>query len=77
MSDRINDELYNFIKSVGIEPLYFFTVLAILIFLAFWRNDLKNFSKLPKVVKYYIISYIIAISTGLIGCVLNFFGFFD
>jgi hypothetical protein len=71
--DNLVDALIRFFQKHGIEPIYAFTIFALLITLSYWK-DFKNWNNRPNWVKRYAVLSIIVSFLGLILSVFRFTG---
>ena len=73
MHDLI-DKLSEFLRSKGIVPLYFITVIAIPLYFILYMDDFKRWDKLNNPNKFFHITGIIVAICLIIGSILTFFG---
>jgi 4-hydroxybenzoate polyprenyltransferase len=74
MFRALANKLSEYLISIGINPLYFLTLIAIpTYFLMYWK-DLKNWDKLNDANKFFHITGFICIICMIGGCILELLG---
>jgi len=71
MKKDLADKLYDFIISLGLEPVFILTIVSVVIYILACKNDIKNWDNLNSSQKNTVIVYGIGIITLIIGSILR------
>jgi hypothetical protein len=74
MSREFILKISKYLDSIGIDPLYFFLIITIPIYLYFNMDELKRWKKLSWHYKFYHIITIVGLAFGIIIAILKIIG---
>jgi hypothetical protein len=70
----LENKLYNYLISIGINPVYFITIIAIPTYFIMYKKDLKKWDELSDSNKFFHITSFICIFCLLTICILMILG---